>query len=92
MSTLLFHFPLVFQQKFLSSQAAAVAAEVAVFVHDSVTGNHDGYAIEAIGSTYGPHRFAIARRFGNRLILASFAERNLEQCVPNPSLKFRTGI
>jgi hypothetical protein len=48
------HFPLVVEQELLSPQTAAVAAQLAVALHHSMAGNHDGDAIIAVGPTARP--------------------------------------
>jgi len=40
------------QQKLFSPESAAVAPKLAVFVNHSMTGNHDGDPVQAVGMTY----------------------------------------
>ena len=71
------------QQPAFAPQSAAVAAELAAFVHHAVAWNDDGDAVETVGASDGANRGAIAEGDRDVLIRARFSIGDFEKLGPH---------
>src|SRR5262249_25079385 len=75
------------EQKLLSPQAAAVAAELAAFVDDAVAGDDDGDAVGAVGSADRTLSRGGADRAGDVFVRPRFAVGDSQEFVPQALLE-----
>src|SRR5581483_9173795 len=79
------------EEKSLSVQAAAEAAEIAVFTHHAVAGNDDGRGIPAGARPGGADRERRARAFGQVAVADGFSVRDALYPAPYASLEIGAG-
>jgi hypothetical protein len=79
------------QQAALAPEAAAVATQFTAFIHNAVAGNHDGDAVETVGTTDGADSGAIAKGDCDVFIRPGLPVRNLEEFALHPFLEVGAG-
>src|ERR1051325_12239506 len=75
------------QEIAFSFQAAAEAAEIAVFPHDAVAGNDDGRGISAGARPGGADGQRHARAFGQGAVADGFSVGDARDLAPDPALE-----
>src|SRR5450755_4694879 len=77
------------KQFFFDGKTAAVSGEFAVAANHTMTGNHDGNRIRAIGQPHGARGFGIADTLRQFSVRNCFAEGNFTQISPDGLLERR---